>query len=267
MTSFIDPQYLRGEQYKTPENLNARVSLHQQFRTNPYPWHRWVFDQLRVTDHSKIFEIGCGPGFLWAENSERIPASWSIQLADLSLGMLKAAKASMKKGDFSYLVADAQHIPVASNRFDVVIANHMLYHVPEVDLAFSEIHRVLRRGGTLYATANGSRNLIEIWEWVTEALPSRTDILSSREAVLRFSLDNGKKLLSQYFPSVTLTRYPDSLEITEAQPVVDFVASSSMQVALSQHELNVYGDFLVSKLKAEKVLKVTKDMGIFKAER
>jgi len=263
MTSFSDPKYLREKQYRTTKNLNARVSLHQRFRTNPYPWHRWVFDQIQEPDFAKIFEIGCGPAYLWAENLERIPESWSIHLLDLSLGMVTAARDSLKNREFSYLAGDAQDIPAETNKFDAVIANHMLFHIPDLERALSNIRRILKPGGRLYATTNGFRNLIEIWEWAAQALTSRNDILTSRKSVLNFSLENGEELLLRYFSSIALTQYPDSLEINEAPPIVDFVVSSSMQIELDEAELLTYLNFLEHKLTVDKVLKVTKNMCIF----
>ena len=42
---------------------------------------------------------------------------------------------------------DIQDIPFPDHCFDVVIANHMLYHVPDLTKAISEVHRVLRTDG------------------------------------------------------------------------------------------------------------------------
>jgi hypothetical protein len=57
------------------------------------------------------------------------------------------------------------------------------------------------------------------------------------------------------------------LEINEVQPIIDFVASTNinMQVDLSEIELRQCKTFLDEKLSTEKVLKVTKDVGIFVA--
>lgn len=266
INTFSDPKYLREQQYKTPKNLNARVSLHQRFRTNPYPWHRWVFDQMRPVPSAKIADIGCGPAYLWAENLERIPAGWSLQLLDLSFGMVASARESLTHREFLYSVADVQRLPLAANEFDAVVANHMLFHIPDLQLGLAEIRRILKLGGKFYASANGFQNLIEIWQWVAEALPSRNDIMKSRESVLGFSLENGEEQLLRHFSSVKLHRYPDSLEINEGQPLIDFVGSSNIQVKLNEYELSQYKIFLEEKLARENILLVTKDMGIFVAE-
>jgi hypothetical protein len=64
---------------------------------------------------------------------------------------------------------------------------------------------------------------------------------------------------------VKLLRYLDSLEISEVQPVLDFVASSSIQVNISRGEISTYGEYLERKLESDRALRVTKDMGIFVA--
>lgn len=266
MKTFTNPNYLRQQQYKTPYNLNARVSLHRRFSTNPYPWHHWVFDQIQAPSGARIFEIGCGPGYLWPENRERIPESWVICLADLSTGMVRTAQAALSGGRFAFLAADAQKIPMAAHQFDAVIANHMLFHIPDLPAALAGIRRILNRGGKPYASAVGFRNLFEIWEWAAEALPERKSIMLAREAVVGFSLENGEEQLSRYFSNVELIRYSDSLVIDQVRPVVDFVVSSPYTGDLSSDELRRYKSFLEAELKAKGALKVTKDAGIFVAE-
>ena len=47
-------------------------------------------------------------------------------------------------GRFAYEIIDAQAIPYGTQRFDIVIANHMLYHVPDRAQAIAEMRRVLK---------------------------------------------------------------------------------------------------------------------------
>lgn len=87
-------QYLTTRQYRDASNLNARGSLHARFTTNPYPWFRWLFDQLLTlapTD-ACILEVGAGPASLWTENLDRLPPRWRITLTDLSDGMVAIAR-------------------------------------------------------------------------------------------------------------------------------------------------------------------------------
>src|SRR5439155_6255128 len=136
---------------------NARMGLHEQFRVNPYGWHRCVFDRLDLAPNTRPLELGCGPGVLWSENPDRLPTGWEVVLSDFSPGMVHEARQKLRgrASTFRFAMADAQAVPFAPASFDAVIANHMLYHVPDRAKALNEIRRVLRPGGRLYAATNG----------------------------------------------------------------------------------------------------------------
>ena len=70
MSIISNQTYLR-EQYKNAANLNDRIQLHVRFSTNPYDFHMWVFDQLKLGPDSRVLELGCGPGSLWRPNLAR----------------------------------------------------------------------------------------------------------------------------------------------------------------------------------------------------
>jgi len=151
-------------QYLTVSNLNARIALHQRFSTNPYGWLRWVCDQFRLPLQCRLVELGGGAGDLWVEHQSRIPTGWAVTMSDASVGMVAHAcqRLSPSDGALTFAVVDAQALPFATASMDAVIANHMLYHVPDQSRALAEIQRVLKPGGRLYASTVGQRHLVEI---------------------------------------------------------------------------------------------------------
>src|ERR1044071_2323998 len=218
MSKFSDQQYLKSDQYRDSSNLDARVVIHQRFSTNSYGWFRWVFDTLlRLPARTKILELGSGHGLLWKENVSRIPAEWDLTLSDLSSGMLDAAWRNMVVTGraFQFKEIDAQSIPFEDETFDAVIANHMLYHVPDRPKAIAEIKRVLKSAGHLFATTIGQKHLNEMTNWTHQVNPG-TDFVSFGSP---FTLENGLDQLTSSFLSVTLSRYPDRLEVTEINPI------------------------------------------------
>lgn len=217
-----DPKYLQEQQYRSSANLDARKNLHARFSTNPYDWFLWVFDRLDLPAHAQILELGCGPGDLWLKNTGRLPAGWQIFLTDFSRGMVQAARKSLGAGAmFSYAQANAQTLPFPEGQFDSVIANHMLYHVPDREKAFQEIRRVLKPGGKLLAATNGEDHLCELQDLAERFLPETT--LPVFE--ISFNAENGAEELSRYFPEVAREVYPDSLEVTEAEPLAAYLLS------------------------------------------
>jgi ubiquinone/menaquinone biosynthesis C-methylase UbiE len=261
MSSAADQQYLLNEQYRNASNLNARIELHRRFSTNPYGWHRWVFDQLRLAPDARVLELGCGPGELWRENGGRIPEGWEVTLADLSPGMLAEARRSLRDlpRPFAFAEVDAQVIPFPDARFDGVIANHMLYHVPDREKALAEIRRVLRPSGRFCAATNGRAHMAELREWLRRWVPD------TQRWSLAFSLENGQEQLERWFPHVTLRRYEDTLVITEAAPLIAYVRSGYASSGVVGERLTEFTRFVEQELASHGAIRITKATGLFEA--
>jgi ubiquinone/menaquinone biosynthesis C-methylase UbiE len=259
-----DQAYLSTQQYHNASNLDARVSLHERFSVNPYGWHRWVFDQFELAPGSRILEVGCGPAYLWRENVGRIPGGWEITLTDFSPGMVQQARENLHDSQylFRFGVADAQAIPFADASFDAVIANHMLYHVPDRAKALSEFRRVLRSGGRLYLAANGRAHLREMKE-LTKQFALGVELLTDLPPDF-FGLDDGQAELSQWFSEVTLRRYEDALAVTEAAPLVAFI-QSSVRASPAGDNWTEFTRFVEQELADHGAIHITKDPGLFVA--
>lgn len=109
---------------------------------------------------ANVLELGTGSGALWVDLAGKIPAGWTVSLSDLSPGMLDAARRNLVVTGRNYIFEqiDAQSIPYADETFDIILANHMLYHIPDRKKALAEIRRVLKTGGALLAATNGKKN-------------------------------------------------------------------------------------------------------------
>jgi SAM-dependent methyltransferase len=223
MDCLANQAYLRTDQYKGTQKLEARARLHQLFSTNPYGWQRWVFDHLNLQPNQSCLEVGCGPGWLWRENTARIPGRLQLTLADLSVGMMQAARAGNQNVEALYGVADVQALPFESAGFDRVIANHMLYHVPDMTLAAHELRRVLKPGGMLCAATNGLRNMLELDQLIHAVVPEWR--AESENNASRFGLESAPGILGTAFKRVEVIEYTDSLWVTQAEPMVAYIQS------------------------------------------
>jgi SAM-dependent methyltransferase len=259
-----DQHYLLTKQYHNAANLNARIQLHTRFSTNIYGWHPWIFDQFKIAPHSRVLELGCGPGRLWTENSARISGEWDITLSDFSAGMLEETRRNLASVGrlFSFEVIDAQSIPFEDASFDAVIANHMLYHVPDRSKTLSEIRRVLRPGGRFYASTVGAAHLREIGELVRRFDPQIVFGIGDEAS---FTLENGAQQLAPYFSNVAVYRYDDALIVTEAEPLIAYVLSGRVGAALEDDRVAEFAAFVQHELAQHGTIHITKDSGLFEA--
>jgi ubiquinone/menaquinone biosynthesis C-methylase UbiE len=260
MPRISDQAYLLTRQYQNASNLEARIALHARFSTNTYGYYFWIFDHLDLPPHSRVLELGCGTGRLWLENVHRIPEGWDVTLSDFSPGMLQEAQQNLRHSQrpFTFAVIDAQAIPYEDESFDGIIANHMLYHVPDRPQALAEIRRVLRPGGKLFAATNGQAHLRELSSFVPE---QSADFSHG----LVFDLENGREQLAPWFSTIVLHRYDDALVITEAEPLIAYFLSTRIASALDGQAQAELARRVEQELAAHGAIHVTKDIGLFEA--
>ena len=260
-----DRDYLLSSQYKNEANLNTRIELHRRYSTNPHHFHLWLFEQLDLAPDARLLEVGCGSAAFWQTNRDRIPSGWDVTLTDFSPGMLAAAQAALGASSHPYhfAQADAQDLPFADAAFDAVIANHMLYHVPDRPRALREIARVLTPAGRLYAATNGPKHLVEIEDALRE---SGNDESWWREmSDMPFSLDNGAAQLAAEFGHVEMRRYDDGLDVTAVEPLVAYVRSTTSRPRLEGDAARRFSAVVQREIDAHGCFHVSKDTGLFVA--
>ena len=265
-----DKHYLVTRQYRDASNLNARAALHAGYGTNPYPWFRWVFDQILsvAPPSARVLEVGAGPGGVWRENLDRLPTDWRITLTDLSEGMVAEQRAALTSAAFDFAVADVETLPLPDATFDLAIANHMLYHVPDRAAALSELRRVLRPGGALIAATNGDNNMRELDELVKSASPKAASDVWKASFRHPFTLENGLAQLAPFFEDIELRHYDDGLDVTEIEPLVAYVLSIDAP-GYSEDEVIATIAAKVREVmwRQNGVFHITKSVGLFVARR
>lgn len=254
-----------SEQYKNSANLRIRNELHRKYSQADIPWFDWLYSQMDFSGVTRFLELGCGGGNLWEHASISL-RNRDIFLTDLSEGMLEDARKRLGNEEFTYLQVNAESIPFKDRYFDAAAAHHVLFYLQDLEQGLSEIFRVLRKGGTFYASAYGENHMKEITDLVQEFDPEI--YLSSEKLNRKFGKENGGKILSRYASDVRYIPYEDSLLVTEAMDLADYVLSChGNQVERLQGRYEEFLDFLQKKIDAEGGIRITKDAGLFIAKK
>lgn len=249
-------------QYQDATNISSRIRLHHLYSTNPEGWFQWIYRQCAITSGMRILEIGCGDGTLWTQNMSKIPSDISILLSDSSKGMLWDARRKISNDDarFTFEQFDCHQIPYNDACFDFVIANHVLFYCEDIGEVCSEVSRVLKPDGTFLCSAYGPNHMKEISRLVTD-FDSRI-ILSAKKLYEQFGIQNGTQILSSHFPAISFTPYEDTLVVTKAEDLIEYILSCHGNQ--NQYILERYKDFRTFvEQKTLKGFSITKEAGIF----
>ena len=105
-----------------------------------------------VRPQAEVLDCGIGSGALAIVLNSILADTPNIHGIDLSSKMLARAAAEMQRAGLTpdLRQADILSMPFADGSFDVVMAAHVIEHLPDPQLALKEMVRVLKPGGMLF---------------------------------------------------------------------------------------------------------------------
>ncbi|MCL2213222.1 MAG: class I SAM-dependent methyltransferase [Oscillospiraceae bacterium] len=266
MENVTSPQVIKN-QYGTDGSLDIRIRVKKRFSTSNQGWGSFLLQNFCLKPDNRILELGCGNAVFWKAVADRLPTGIKLTLSDFSEGMLEAAKGNTNGLSFieNYAVIDAQSLPYSDNSFDVIIANYMLYHVPNVQKALSEISRILRPNGFFFAATFGKDNLKEVTD-IFHDYDNRIDSVLN-EMVAVFGLENGGGILGKYFNSVEMEKFENNLHITEFDSLLDYFLSyrgmGNISEIISDVKLEQFSDYINRVFSEKSYIDITQEEGLF----
>ena len=157
------------------------------------------------------------------------------------------------------LDADASALPFPDASFDAVLAMHMLYHVPDPEIAVSEMARVLRPGGKLFVTTNGESDMDAINALRVQAFGGP----SIDPAVSRFGLEKAHEFLSAKFGRSDLDVLHDVYSVTDPDDVHAYLVSMPPGIDASAEDLDELRRLIGAAFsEGAGILKVRREIGL-----
>jgi demethylmenaquinone methyltransferase/2-methoxy-6-polyprenyl-1,4-benzoquinol methylase len=123
--------------------LNRLMTLGQDVR-----WRRELIGKMEVAPGSIILDLGAGTGDLALEIKQRHPGAFVVA-SDFTFEMLAVGQQRTGADQIAWVLADAMHLPFASESADVVVSGFLLRNVPDVGQTLSEQARTLKPGGRM----------------------------------------------------------------------------------------------------------------------
>ncbi|MBS27999.1 MAG: hypothetical protein CL566_03610 [Alphaproteobacteria bacterium] len=106
-------------------------------------------DDVDFPDGARVLDIGCGTGPQARTIAARPGVAAVVGVDQLEPFLERGRELAADMLSVSFQQADARDLPFGDGSFDVVVLHTLLTHVPGPDGVLSEVHRVLKPGGTV----------------------------------------------------------------------------------------------------------------------
>jgi demethylmenaquinone methyltransferase/2-methoxy-6-polyprenyl-1,4-benzoquinol methylase len=185
-------------------------------------WRKSAIQQLRERlqekQHPKILDIACGTGDLAFEAIKQIPGA-DVTGSDITVPMLDLFRKKIEKRGLKMKVeeGDVEDLKYPDNSFDAVTIGFATRNFTNLDIAFREIHRVLKPGGVfinLELARPGVFPMKQLYKLYFDAiLPTMASVMSKHNSAYRYLPDS-------------LRRFPDLEPLAEIMTNAGFKSAT-----------------------------------------
>ena len=251
-------------QYLTSTAFETRLRFFAKYSTSQTTWYEWVWNTIssEFRCDSRILEIGCGKGSLWQDR--KIDKSMDIYLTDISYGMLEDIHIQGSESDYYLIQMDGVKSSFRSKSFDIIIANHMMYHVPNRIHLIHEFDRLLSSDGMLFISTYDIRHLSELFTLVNAYEPT----LEYGNRPYPFSLEDGVSALNTLFDNIEVQIYEDSLVVDNATDIMIYILTTPkmMKKLNSKSMRDELHEYFNAHIRENGPLIITANQGIIKVK-
>ena len=210
--------------YASERNLRIHEETQAKYSVPNIDFVRWTLDTINWAGDEIVLDIGPGRGSHYARLMQAQPALAYFAL-DLSPNLLlnhPCASDHLARGD-------VMRLPFSDDSFDIVMANHMLYHLADIEAGLVEIKRVLKPDGRVLAATDSLQNLIQLQMLIHRAnvflSNNGTNVNPPALPCEAFALENGTRILARHFYAVVRHDLPCQLVFDDIEPALQYLDS------------------------------------------
>jgi len=153
------------DQFRKPEGTLGKMTL-RGMNKGHQPLTEWAFEQLQVSATTMILDVGCGGGAVLARLLTDFPKSevYGVDYSAASVSVSKKVNAAQLDKRCFIRQADVCKLPFSDQIFDLVTAFETIYFWSDLEQAFCEINRVLKKGGHFFICCESDGSNGETWD-------------------------------------------------------------------------------------------------------
>ena len=154
-------------------------------------WKAYTLLVANVKEGQQVLDIAGGTGDLAMAFAPKVGSSGRVVHTDINEAMLREGRNRLIDAGVNLptLVCDAEHLPFADARFDLVTVAFGLRNMTHKDVALSEMNRVLKPGGKLLVLefSRVAKPLEKIYDWYSfKVLPKIGKLVANDDASYQY---------------------------------------------------------------------------------
>jgi len=183
---------------------NIRGSYYEDLHLTGHKSQSWFYRSreqyllsfAKIKRSDTVLDIGCGSGMVTRKIAEKVGCR--VIGVDRSEDCIQHAnKRSKNKKNIKFVVGSMENLPFMDNKFDVIIASHIIEHLKDPENALCEVRKKLKKSGRLIITTPNYKSLWPIAEFIFDRTLAESDYSLHDQHVTKFDSKNVESLLNR----------------------------------------------------------------------